>query len=46
MDVQRDSLWAAGIDVASGVRDDRSGLDSWLRALRTGDVLVSGSGTG
>ncbi len=48
LDVQRDALRAAGIDdaahrdhdVASGARDDRPGLDSWLRALRTGDVLV------
>ena len=41
------ALQAAGIDagyvyhdVASGVRDDRPGLDSCVRALRTGDVLV------
>ena len=27
-------------DFASGVRDDRPGLDSCLRALRKGDVLV------
>ena len=27
-------------DRASGVRDDRPGLDSCLRALRKGDVLV------
>ena len=27
-------------DLASGVRDDRPGLDSCVRALRTGDVLV------
>ena len=27
-------------DFASGVRDDRPGLDSGVRALRTGDVLV------
>ena len=27
-------------DVASGVRDDRPGLDSCVRALRPGDVLV------
>ena len=27
-------------DFASGVRDDRPGLDSCVRALRTGDVLV------
>ena len=54
LDLQRDALRAAGIDdaahrdhdVASGVRYDRPGLDSWLRALRTGDGLVSGSGTG
>ena len=38
---------AAGVDAghvyhdfASGVRDDRPGLDSCVRALRTGDVLV------
>ena len=37
----------AGVDavhvyhaVASGVRDDRPGLDSCVRTLRTGDVLV------
>ena len=47
LDLQRDALQAAGVDaghvyhdVASGVRDDRPGLDSCLRALRTGDVLV------
>ena len=47
-DRQRDALRAAGIDdaanlyhdLASGVRDDRPGLDSCLRALRKGDVLV------
>ena len=27
-------------DLASGVRDDQPGLDSCLRALREGDVLV------
>ena len=27
-------------DIASGVRDDRPWLDSCVRALRTGDVLV------
>ena len=27
-------------DFASGCRDDRTGLDSCLRALRKGDVLV------
>ena len=47
LDLQRDALQAAGVeaghvyhDCASGVRDDRPGLDSCLRALRTGDVLV------
>ena len=47
-DLQRDALRAAGIDdaanlyhdLASGVRDDRPGLDSCLGALRKGDVLV------
>ena len=41
------ALRAAGVDAghvyhdfASGVRDDRPGLDSCVRALRTGDVLV------
>ena len=47
LDLQRDALRAAGVDaghvyhdVASGVRDDRPGLDSCVRALRPGDVLV------
>ena len=44
LDLQRDALRAAAghvdHDVASGVRDDRPGLDSCVRALRTGDVLV------
>ena len=47
LDLQRDALQAAGVDAvhvyhdfASGVRDDRPGLDSCVRALRTGDVLV------
>ena len=48
LDPQRDALQAAGVDAvnlyhdfASGVRDDRpGGLDSCLRALRKGDVLV------
>ena len=47
LDLQRVALQAAGVDavnvhhdVASGVRDDRPGLDSGVRALRTGDVLV------
>ena len=37
LDLQRDAL---GHDLASGVRDDRPGLDSCLRALRKDDVLV------
>ncbi len=39
LDLRRD---AANLyhDFASGVRDDRPGLDSCLRALRKGDVLV------
>ena len=47
LDLQRDALQAAGVDAvhvyhdfASGVRDDRPGLDSCVRALRTGDMLV------
>ena len=48
LDLRRDALRAEGIDdaanlyhdFASGVRDDRPGLDSCLRALRKGDVLV------
>lgn len=47
LDLQRDALAAAGVDPAriyedqaSGVRDDRPGLDACLRALREGDVLV------
>ena len=48
LDLQRDALRAAGIDaaanlyhdLASGVRDDRPGLDSCPAALRKGDVLV------
>ena len=48
LDLQRDALRAEGIDdpanlyhdFASGVRDDRPGLDNCLRALREGDVLV------
>ena len=48
LDLQRAALRAAGIDEAaniyhdfpSSIRDDRSGLDSCLRALRKGDVLV------
>ena len=48
LDLQRDALQAGGVDArhvyhdcASGVRDDRPGLDSCLRALRTGDVVVA-----
>ena len=47
LDLQQDALRAEGVeatnlyhDIASGVRDDRPGLDSCLRALRRGDVLV------
>ena len=47
LDLQRDALAPAGVDavnvyhdLASGVRDGRPGLDSCLRALRKGDVLV------
>ena len=51
LDLQRDALQDAGVDAghvyhdfASGVRDDRPGLDSCVRALRTGDVLVVRTG--
>ena len=48
LDLQCNALRAEGIDdpahlyhdFASGVRDDRPGLDKCLRALRKGDVLV------
>ncbi len=47
LNLQCDALRAESIDAvnvyhdfASGVRDDRPGLDSCLRALRRGDVLV------
>ena len=47
LDLQQNALRAEGVeatnlyhDLASGVRDDRPGLDSCLRALRRGDVLV------
>ncbi len=47
LDLQRDALRATGVDevnlyhdLASGVRDDRPGLDSCLRALRNDDVLL------
>ena len=47
LDLQRDALCGAGVDAASiyqdfasGVRDDRPGLENCLRALRSGDLLV------
>lgn len=47
LDLQKDALAVAGVareqiysDEASGVREDRPGLDACLRALRAGDVLV------
>ena len=47
LDLQADALIAAGIternvysDTSSGKRDDRPGLDSCLKALRSGDTLV------
>ena len=48
LDLQRDALRAAGVDdavnlyhdLASGVRDDRPGLDNCFRVLRKGDVFV------
>ncbi|SMD12428.1 recombinase family protein [Primorskyibacter marinus] len=47
LDLQRDALIASGVeenqiysDLASGKKDDRSGLDACLKALREGDVLV------
>lgn len=46
-DLQRDALIAAGVDVAhlyedqaSGKREDRPGLITCLKALRTGDTLI------
>jgi DNA invertase Pin-like site-specific DNA recombinase len=46
-DLQRDALLAAGVkedyiyqDFASGKRDDRPGLESCLKSLRSGDTLV------
>ena len=48
LDLQRDALLGAGIpddriyeDQASGKRDDRPGLDAYLKALRKGDTLVT-----
>lgn len=47
LDLQRDALIRAGVeqgqiysDLASGKKDDRSGLEACLKALRKGDVLV------
>jgi len=47
LDLQRDALIGAGVeegqiysDMASGRKDDRSGLEACLKALRKGDVLV------
>lgn len=47
LDLQQDALDAAGVperniysDTASGKRDDRPGLESCLKALRSGDTLV------
>ena len=47
LDLQLDALIEAGVekgqiysDLASGIKDDRSGLDACLKALREGDVLV------
>lgn len=47
LDLQRDALVGAGVeegqiysDLASGKKDDRSGLEACLKALRKGDVLV------
>ena len=47
LDLQRDALIAASVeeeqiysDLASGKKDDRSGLEACLKALRDGDVLV------
>ena len=49
LDLQRPALRAEGIDdpanlypdFASGVRDDRPGLEGCLRALRKGDVTLT-----
>lgn len=48
LDLQRDALLAAGIDVqhlyedhASGKRDDRPGLEACLKAVRSADTLVA-----
>ena len=51
VDLERDTLAAAGVpseavyeDRASGQRDDRPGLEAWLKALRSGDRLVVWAG--
>lgn len=48
LDLQRDALLAAGVDLsqlyedrASGRRDDRPGLEACLKSLRPGDTLVA-----
>ena len=48
LDLQRDALLAVGVeadrlyeDHASGKRDDRTGLEACLKALRSGDTLVA-----
>ena len=48
LDMQRDALCGVGVDTASiyhdfasGARENRPGLENWLRALRKGDVLVA-----
>ncbi|WP_027992454.1 recombinase family protein [Sinorhizobium meliloti] len=47
LDLQKDALLQAGVgdqmiyeDFASGKKDDRSGLDACVKALRSGDTLV------
>lgn len=47
LDLQKDALLNAGVDgqmiyqdFASGKKDDRSGLDASMKALRSGDTLV------
>jgi DNA invertase Pin-like site-specific DNA recombinase len=47
LDLQKDALLQSGVDAnmiyedfASGKQDDRSGLESCIKALRTGDTLV------